>query len=210
MHCKHCDIELTRDDKSYGKVDECRNCATDVDRYVGHMIWDHKTAPVIEIHASKSSLVALKDGRYNEGLKLVHEVKERSRRREGDDGTSSICLVPYRHASKSKKAKPAREYIEPIAVRHGSGKTFTSFSASQIKNAKKDLELRNTLTPEKYDILLRCARLPYSLRSGKRVEVWRDENGFYVKPPKPVTDYRTGLDSQTLHSLGYRRANYRR
>lgn len=210
MHCKHCDVELVADDRGHGKINECRACAVDVERYVGHMIWDHKTAPVIEIHANKASLSALKDGRYNEGLSLVHEVKERSRRREGDCGVSSKNLAPYKHAQPKCTVRVARDNIKPIQVRAGSGKTFTSFSASQIRDAKTCEQLRNRLSGEKYEALLRCTKLPHSVRNRKRIDIWKDENGLYIKPAHKKRHYHSSLDAQTLRSLGYRGANYRR
>ena len=209
MNCKHCDATLTRADKNFGKIDECRKCAVDVDRYVGHMIWDHKTAPVIEIHANKASLHALKDGRYNEGLALVHEVKERSRRREGDDGSTSVSLQPYRH-NRTQKKKPKARFVKPIEVRSGKGRTYTSFSAAQVSSARKDRKLKENLSAEKYEVLMRCVNLPYDVRQRKRIEVWQDENGLYVRPSRKQRDYGSPLDAQTLRSLGYRGANYTR
>ena len=210
MHCQHCDSEITTADHGVGKINECRDCAQDVERYVGHMIWDHKTAPVIEIHAGKDSLAALKDGRYNRGLKLVREVKERSRRREGDAGGSGVSLQPFRRKSMSLSSDKSnrKDGFAKVEVRNGSGKTFTSFPTAMIKAARANKVETRTMSEEKLRVLLGCAKLPSKVLQSSRVNVWRDDDGFYVRYNEKKSS--ASLDHETTRSLGYRGANYRR
>ena len=208
MNCKHCDAEITMSDRGFGKIDECKDCAHEVERYVGHMIWDHKTAPVIEIHANKKSLVALKDGRYNEGLKLVREVKERSRRREGDCGGINIS-TPYIR-KKSKQKKFSNRLGKNIEVRSGHGKTYTSFSIDTIKRARKGASVSSELSEEKRMVLLGCTNIPSHMLGNSRVEVWKDSKGYYIRPSKKREKFSLGLDTSTVKSLGFRGANFSR
>ena len=208
MNCKHCEIELTASDRGFGKINECKDCASDVERYVGHMIWDHKTAPVIEIHANKDSLVALKDGRYNEGLKLVKEVKERSRRREGDCGTGHIS-VPYSRKKPRQKKFVQRQGFE-IKIRKGSGRTYTSFPSEIINKVRKDASVSSNYTDEKKMILLGCANIPSHMLGNKRVEIWKDDFGYYIRLPKKHEKFSLDLDVSTTRSLGFRGVNFSR
>jgi len=209
MHCQHCDSEITTADHGIGKINECRDCAQDVERYVGHMIWDHKTAPVIEIHAGKDSLNALKDGRYNRGLKLVREVKERSRRREGDCDGTSVSLKPFRRKtmSLSKPKTASRASYAKVEMRSGKGRTFTSFPVKLVEAARSSNFEPSTMSEERLMVLLGCAKLPARALQSSRINVWRDEKGFYVQHKEKPTD--SGLDQETLRSLSYRAANYR-
>lgn len=209
MDCKHCDIELESSDRGFGRIDECRDCASEVDRYVGHMIWDHKTAPVIEIHANKASLSALKDGRYNEGLDLVKEVKERSRRREGDCGSGSIS-VPYVRKKTASPNFSRRKKGATIEVRSGKGRTYTSFSIDTVKKTRKNSAFSDSYSGEKKHVLLGCADLPSHVLGDLRVEIWKDESGYYIRSPKKNEKLRLGLDVNTVRSLGFRGVNFSR
>lgn len=63
--CQECDDGQIRKIKTpYGIKEVCDTCgyvAKDVDTYAGVMVWSHKTAPEIEIHASKASAAAVSE-----------------------------------------------------------------------------------------------------------------------------------------------------
>jgi hypothetical protein len=210
MKCRHCETELSTLDLSVGKIDECRDCADEVERYAGHMIWDHKTAPVIEIHASASSVAALKDGRYNEGLKLVREVKERSRRREGDTGDGSVSHTPYNRETISLKASQVKAVTE-VVIRHGRGKTHTSFSRSDVSAAKigRRTASIDKMGPDKLALLRGCAKLRLNRIAGTHVTVWKDELGFYTLPAR-TSQLGPELDHETRKNLGFRGTSFTR
>lgn len=49
MTCRNCGEEFVPRPNKPGYVDQCENCATDVPKLGGNMIWSHKTAPDLEI-----------------------------------------------------------------------------------------------------------------------------------------------------------------
>lgn len=210
MKCRHCEAELSTLDLGVGKIDECRDCAVEVERYAGHMIWDHKTAPVIEIHANASSVAALKDGRHNRGLKLVREVKERSRRREGDAGDGALSFTPYNRKTCSLESKTAVEATE-VLIRSGRGKTFTAFNRNDVSAFKigRSTPSIAKMSPDKLALLRGCSKLQLNRVAGTHVTVWKDELGFYTLPAR--TDL-TGpeLDHETRKNLGFRGASFTR
>jgi len=206
MNCRHCGGEITVHDADYGKVDECRDCAKDVDKYVGHMVWDHKTAPALEIHANARSLAALRDGRDRAGGQLVYEVKDRARRREGDTSGGSVSLSPY------VRPEPMQLHVESetlpsIAMRQGSGKTVATYSRDLLeKAAKGDAHALRHLKDTKLKLAKAASRLQLGNLAGWSVTVWQDSQGYYVVPRRSTT--RSVLDDETLRRLGFRGANF--
>lgn len=209
MNCRHCGGDISEHDFDYGKIDECRECAKDVEKYVGHMIWDHKTAPALEIHANAKSLAALRDGRQRAGGSLVHEVKERSRRRESDISSGSdLSLSPYVR-SKTMQMHGDCEELPEILIRSGSGKTVATYSRSILeKAAMGDHRALSHLKEEKLKLAKSASRLKLSQASGLSITVWRDELGYYVVPKKSAV--RSVLDDETLRLLNFRTSNYSR
>jgi hypothetical protein len=209
MLCRHCDCEITPYDLDYGKIDECRHCAVDVERYVGHMVWDHKTAPALEIHANAKSLAALKDGKARDGGQLVHEVKERSRRRESDITCGDLSRSPYIRKDFFPIMEHNAEDLPHIELRAGTGKTVATFGRSVLDSSVKlgDDALKH-LSGEKKLLAKAAAKIPSQKISGKSITVWKDEIGFYIHPKKSVVSSR--LDCETLKQLGYRTSNYSR
>lgn len=209
MFCRHCEAEITAEDFSHGKIDECRDCAKDVDKYVGHMIWDHKTAPAIEIHANARSLAALKDGRKKDGGNLVHEAKDRSRRRESDiSANNEISLNPYVR-SREIRLDREEEELPSILIRKGSGKTVATYSRSILeKAAAGDQKALIHLKDEKLKLAKSASRLKLSQVSGMSITVWKDDQGYYMVPKKSVV--RSVLDNDTLRLLNFRTSNYTR
>lgn len=209
MNCRHCGGDVSEHDYHFGKIDECRECAKDVEKYVGHMIWDHKTAPALEIHANAKSLAALRDGRQRAGGNLVHEVKERSRRRESDiSAGSALSLSPYVRP-KDMQLHGDCEELPEIAIRRGSGKTVATYSRSIIeKAASGDHNALSHLKDEKMRLAKSASRLKLSQVSGLSITVWKDESGYYVVPKKSVV--RSVLDDDTLRLLNFRTSNYSR
>jgi len=49
IKCRDCGEEFRFTKNKPGYVNQCEDCATDVERVGGNMIWSHKTAPEIEI-----------------------------------------------------------------------------------------------------------------------------------------------------------------
>lgn len=210
MNCRHCEAEIRETDLGYGKIDECRECAKEVDRYVGHMIWDHKTAPALEVHANSKSLAALRDGRQRSGGNLVYEVKERSRRRESDIDSlgSSPSLTPYIRPV-TMNIYGNSEELPKIEMRHGSGKTVASYSRSSLeKISTGDQKYLQSFQGTKLLIAKSVSRLQLSNIAGWSITVWQDSFGYYVIPKKSVT--RSVLDHETLRQIGYRTSNYRK
>lgn len=208
MNCRHCGGEVTKYDSSYGRIDECRECAKDVERYAGHMVWDHKTAPALEIHASKKSLDVLKKGRYNEGLDLRIEVKDRSRRRESDVSGSEISLSPFVRAE-TNMFNSCSEELPEIQLRPGNGKTIATFGRSLIEKASKEGHQHfRHLNGEKLFLAKSVSKIQLSKVGGSSVTVWKDEYGYYVLPKR--SERRSVLDFDTQRSLGFRTGNYSR
>lgn len=209
MNCRHCEIELTDYDIGYGKIDECRDCAKDVEKYVGHMIWDHKTAPALEVHANARSLAALKDGRQRDGGNLVYEVKDRARRRESDiSAGSSISLTPYSRPEPVPMHGTC-EVLPSIAFRRGNGKTVATYSRTLLeKAATGDLKVLRHLKDEKLKLAKAAARLQLSQAAGFSITVWKDESGYYMLPKRELT--RSVLDDETLRRLNFRTSNFSR
>ena len=209
MNCRHCEIELNDSDIGFGKIDECRECAKDVEKYVGHMIWDHKTAPALEVHANARSLAALKDGRQRDGGNLVYEVKDRARRRESDISTGEgISLTPYCRPE-PLQLHGTCEVLPAIAFRRGSGKTVATYSRSLLeKAANGDVNVLRHLKDEKLKLAKAASRLQLSQAAGFSITVWKDENGYYMLPKRELT--RSILDDETLRRLNFRTSNFSR
>jgi len=49
MECRDCHVEFVPYHGKPGYINQCEDCATDVPKLGGNMIWDHKTAPYIEV-----------------------------------------------------------------------------------------------------------------------------------------------------------------
>lgn len=209
MNCRHCGGDISEHDYDFGKIDECRECAKDVEKYVGHMIWDHKTAPALEIHANAKSLAALRDGRQRAGGNLVHEVKERSRRRESDiSAGSSQSLSPYIRP-KTMQMHGDGEELPEISIRSGTGKTIATYSRTVLERAASgDLKALSHLKEEKLRLAKAASRLKLSQASGLSITVWKDESGYYIVPKRSVV--RSVLDDDTLRLLNFRTSNYSR
>ena len=208
MNCRHCGGEINSHDSGIGKIDECRTCASDIEKYVGHMVWDHKTAPALEIHANRKSLDALKDGRYNNG-ELVHEVKDRSRRRESDVSVGAKpCLSPFIRPPEMVMHGPT-EVLPKIALRSGNGKTVATFGRELLEKASKggDKFLQH-LSGDKMKLAKAASKMQLTNVAGFSITVWQDADGFYVVPKRSVT--RSVLDDDTLRRLGFRGANFSR
>ena len=208
MNCRHCGGEITAHDADYGKVDECRECAKDVDKYVGHMVWDHKTAPALEIHANAKSLAALRDGRERAGGQLIYEVKDRARRRESDidTGSSSVSLSPYIRPE-PMKLHVESEVLPSISMRQGSGKTVATYSRDLLeKAAKGDSNALRHLKDTKLKLAKAASRLQLGNIAGWSITIWQDNQGYYVVPKRSVT--RSVLDDETTRRLGFRTSNF--
>lgn len=206
MLCKHCECEITERDIGYGKIDECRDCATEVEKYAGHMVWDHKTAPSLEVHASQKSLSVLKNGKYNEGLSLRHSVRDRSRRRESDISTDPISLSPYVRREEFSIESHSSEDLPKIEIRHGSGKTIATFSRTSLEKSKTDAMSFSHLSGEKLLIFKSVARQNLSNIAGISITVWKDQMGYYLIPRKQFSSSK--LDFETIRRLGHRTSNF--
>lgn len=209
MLCRHCEGEITVHDLGYGKIDECRDCAKDVEKYVGHMVWDHKTAPALEIHANSRSLEALKDGRQRAGGQLVYEVKDRARRRESDvSSVGGISLTPYTRPAPLPMHGNS-EVLPAISVRRGTGKTVATYARNLLeKAASGDQNVLRHLKDEKLKLAKAASRMQLSQIAGFSITVWKDDEGYYMVPKRETT--RSVLDDETLRRLNFRTSNFSR
>lgn len=209
MLCRHCEGEITDADIGFGKIDECRDCANDsVEKYVGHMVWDHKTAPALEVHANSRSLAALKDGRQRAGGQLIHEVKDRARRRESDiSADSGISLTPYKR-SEPLSLHGACEVLPSISIRRGTGKTVATYGRTLLEQAACDAKVLRHLNGEKLKLAKAASRMQLSQVAGFSITVWKDDQGYYLVPRRENT--RSVLDDETLRRLSYRTSNFSR
>ena len=209
MFCRHCEGEITIADIGFGKIDECRDCAKEVEKYVGHMVWDHKTAPALEIHANAKSLAALRDGRERVGGQLVYEVKDRARRRESDISSGpSVSLSPYVR-KQELVIHTESEALPPIALRHGTGKTVATYSRDILeKAASGNHKALQHLKDDKLKLAKAASRMQLSQVAGFSITVWKDEQGFYMVPKRSTT--RSVLDDETLRRLNFRTSNFSR
>ena len=98
--CVLCNAEFEAAFDKPGKVNECEDCALEVNRYTGNMIYDHKTGAVLQVNSdpklteyiNASTKLRNKGSNLGNNLKvdssmvrsngLVHTVGDRSRRRE--------------------------------------------------------------------------------------------------------------------------------
>ena len=207
MNCRHCDAKITVYDSGIGKIDECRDCASDVEKYVGHMVWDHKTAPALEVHANSKSLAALRDGRQRAGGNLIYEVKDRARRRESDiSACDSMSLTPYVR-KEMPVFKEVLEDLPNVLLRRGNGKTVATFSKSLLeKGLTQNVTVLSHLQGEKLLLAKAVSRMKLSQIAGFSITVWKDEKGFYVIPKREVD--RSRLDGETLRRLDFRTSNF--
>jgi hypothetical protein len=52
MICRLCDAEFDLNPaRKYGRINECDDCASDVQKYTGVMVYGHKTAGTIQINS---------------------------------------------------------------------------------------------------------------------------------------------------------------
>lgn len=58
--CKDCGEEFNWYPGKPGYINQCEECSDDVPLQGGNMIWDHKTAPYIEIKPMKDALIFAK------------------------------------------------------------------------------------------------------------------------------------------------------
>ena len=100
ISCRHCGIEFEKRSDKPGKIDECVDCAEDVTRYTGNMVYDHKAGCSIQINSdprlteyiNEATKLRNKGSNLGNNLKvdssmakssaLAHSAGSRGRRRE--------------------------------------------------------------------------------------------------------------------------------
>jgi hypothetical protein len=209
MSCIKCGSELSTVDANHGKINECRDCAgKQVAKYGGQMVWDHKTAPALEIHGSVQSARAASKCENTFALDLRVAVTERSRRREGDLDTLP-SYTPYSFANKEivslhRESDCARP---KVSLRSGSGKTIVTFSRSAIELVR-DGKPPAYINGERLELARAVASLGVRSIAGSSITVWQDHDGLYVHPSR--SSLRGVLDNQLKKQLGFKGASYER
>ena len=84
MICRTCGEEFNTYPGKPGFVDQCEDCANDTPKVGGNMIWNHKTAPYIEIKSMKEAVrFAKSQQRFGAGVtKCITESKEKGFKNE--------------------------------------------------------------------------------------------------------------------------------
>lgn len=100
MICIHCESDFEPTPDKPGKINECEDCAEDVHKYTGNMIYDHKTGATLQVNSdprltmyiNNSTKLRNKGSNLGNNLKvdssmaksggLAHSVDERSRRQD--------------------------------------------------------------------------------------------------------------------------------
>jgi hypothetical protein len=77
--CRDCNQEFHPYPGKPGYIDQCEDCQRDVPKVGGNMIWDHKTAPYIEVKSMKQAKqFANLQKRFGHGVtKSICESKEK-------------------------------------------------------------------------------------------------------------------------------------
>jgi hypothetical protein len=85
MICRDCKEEFSPRPNKPGFINQCESCATDVPLLGGNMIWDHKTAPYIEIKSMvKAKSFAAMTKRFGVGVtQCLTQSKERDNKELG-------------------------------------------------------------------------------------------------------------------------------
>lgn len=212
--CQECDDgQIRKFETPYGIKEVCDTCgyvAKDVDTYAGVMVWSHKTAPEIEIHASKSSASAVLDSDrthvVTNPVRVAHHApqemggrRQNTGRVKGDQRLRSLKAPKNKPTpSLSRKHKVPvvlRSHVRPVETGDTCGmKTFTKFTS-------KDVEMCIAALPHTSSI--KDLTTAMGLRAGKTKKAvgiisWLSEFG-HSKPPAETTVWEDG-DSLVLRS----------
>lgn len=77
MNCVHCNLEFILYKNKPGKLNECEDCANDIDMYTGNMIYDHKVGATIQINSDPKLTAYINDATKlrNKGSNLGNNLK---------------------------------------------------------------------------------------------------------------------------------------
>lgn len=209
IECQECDEgQIQKIQTPYGCKEVCDACghvAKDVDTYAGVMVWSHKTAPEIEIHASKASAAAVLDSNRSRVVRnpvrvAHHAPQEMGGRRQNTgrvkDESAKIeeRLRPAARSSAGFKQRRVeipealKQHVMPIQKGDSRGlRSFTSFT-------KNDVNLVMSALPSTGSIDELCSLL--NLRSTKTkkplgILSWLSAYG-HADPPQKLQLYSEG------------------
>lgn len=239
IECSECDHGKIKSVQTpYGCKEVCDACnyiAKDVDTYAGVMVWSHKTAPEIEIHASKSSAQAVlgsNRARMAHGDVQVrhHAPREMGGRRQNAARVEPDAIRSNRIVTRDRKSQAQRSVVIPLGLRpyvremskEGSTgmRTFTSFTADDVKKVLaalpcidsmeelcQHLGLRSGKEKKPVGILSWLSSFGHAEPSTTTV-VWQDGNRLVLKDGSEDTikSCRGTLDVETRRALGYKSA----
>ena len=103
LTCRDCGKEFIEDpNKTQGYRNQCPECSltqVEPERIGGNMIWDHKTAPYIELKPlSKAKAFAAKTKRFGAGVttSLVEPKEDKAGKESGKSGSGAELGADYR------------------------------------------------------------------------------------------------------------------
>jgi len=153
IECSECDEgQIQKIQTPYGCKEVCDTCghvAKDVDTYAGVMVWSHKTAPEIEIHASKASAAVVLDSNRSRVVRnpvrvAHHAPQEMGGRRQNtgrigsDTDRSSYKSLRHRDHKSVNQRKVSIPVVLQQHVQHmvkgdtSKMRTFTKFTADEV------------------------------------------------------------------------------
>lgn len=211
--CPHCDSEnILKESGPYGTKYQCKDCGhilKDVERYAGVMVWSHKTAPEIEIHASKKSAGVLLGSSRNcnikEPVKVVHHApSEMGGRRDNKaslKGSEPKLVKGFARKRSSKLSdyqiklpSSLNKVVLPIEKLDISGcKTYTKIKVKDLQYLAQNLD-------QAKDLDAVCSLL--KLRKGKTKKPiallsWLAQYGKKL-PKEDVTVYKRSQNADHL------------
>lgn len=237
IECQECDEgQIQKIQTPYGCKEVCDACdhvAKDVDTYAGVMVWSHKTAPEIEIHASKASAAAVLDSNRSRvvrnPVRVAHHAPQEMGGRRQNTGRvkdeEHKCLA---RPAKERKALKQRSveipkglapHVQPM-IKADSAKlrTFTRFTSEEVKTVIAALPHTASMDELCCELGLRAGKhkKPTGILSWlsafghaeppKVVTVWEDADCLVLKSESCFSSHasRSSLDSETLRALGYK------
>ena len=112
IECDECDEgQIQKIQTPYGCKEVCDTCghvAKDVDTYAGVMVWSHKTAPEIEIHASKASAAAVLDSNRSRVVRNPVRVAHHAPQEMGGRRQNTGRVKNEEHKRLTRPAKESR------------------------------------------------------------------------------------------------------
>jgi hypothetical protein len=213
--CQECDDgQIRKIETPYGIKEVCDTCgyvAKDVDTYAGVMVWSHKTAPEIEIHASKASAAAVLDSNrvrvVRNPVRVVHHAPQEMGGRRQNTGKVepevriSNCRPTHQRVSGPDQQRsitipaPLRQHVQDMVKGNPEKmRTYTKFTVDEVNRVMAVLPHTSSL-----DDLSRALGQRFG-KNNKATGIlsWLSVFG-HTKPPTNVTVWQ-GDDCLVLKS----------